>query len=185
MVGAVLVLAVVVAVGLASAMQQDTTAARTVPGTVCPTSTVNQLVAQTVPTATLVPCVALFGERWSVDGEGYSSDGTSVSMTGRNAQSVTWKVELHATCDFTSMTPAGAHGDIPIVQTESTTSSTYTRTQGLAFDGGCVTSTLVVPDAFDRTLVVDDADAALVLVPRSALDAQVRAQTDGQLGLDP
>jgi hypothetical protein len=184
-VGAVLVLVVVVLVGLVSATQQDTTEARTVPGTVCPTSTVNQLVAQTVPTATLVPCVSLFGGRWSVDGEGYSSDGTSVSMTGRNAQTVTWKVELHVTCDVASMSPAGARDGAVVTQIEDTTASTYTRTQALVFEGGCVTSTLVAPTAFDRALVVEDVDAALVLVPRAALDAQVRLQTDGDLGLDP
>ena len=83
------------------------------------------------------------------------------------------------------MTPAGESDGATVMQSEVQTDSTYTRTQALTFDGGCVMSTVVVPSQFDRGLVIADVDAALVLVPRSALDAQVRAQTDGKLGLDP
>ncbi len=54
-------------------MQNDTSEANVVPGTVCPTNTVNDLVAQSVPSASLVPCVSLFGGRWSVDGEDFTS----------------------------------------------------------------------------------------------------------------
>lgn len=182
---AVLVLVVVAILGVVSAMQDDTSEARTVPGTACPTSTVNQLVAQTVPTASIVPCVALFGGRWSVDGEDYTSSGTSVSMTGRHAADVTWKVTLHESCDTSGMADLGARDDTDVQQSETTTASSYTRAQAFTFVGGCVTSTVVVPNEFDRALVLEDVDEALLLVPRALLDAQVRARSDGRFGLDP
>ena len=72
---AVLVLVAVAVIGVISAMQSDTSEANVVPGTTCPTNSVNDLVAQSVPSASLVPCVALFGGRWSVDGEDFTSDG--------------------------------------------------------------------------------------------------------------
>jgi hypothetical protein len=182
---AVVVLVAVAVVGAFSAAHVDTSEANLVPGTMCPTNTVNELVAQSVPSASLVPCVSLFGGRWSVDGEDYTSDGSKVSMTGHNSVEVKWTMTFDETCDTASMTPVGESEGAAVLQSEVQTGSTYTRTQALTFDGGCVTSTVVIPSQFDRSLVIADVDAVMVLVPRSALDAQVRAQTDGKLGLDP
>jgi hypothetical protein len=58
------------------------------------------------------------------------------------------------------------------VREESSGSSTA-RTQALVFDGGCVTSKVVIPSQFDHDLVIADVDAALVLVPGRRLNAQV------------
>jgi hypothetical protein len=182
---AVVVLVGVAVIGAYSAMQTDTSEANVVPGTVCPTNTVNDLVAQSVPSASLVPCVSMFGGRWSVDGEDFTSDGTTVSMTGRNSAEVTWTVSLAESCDSASMASTGESDGAQVAQAETQTDSSYTRTQVLTFDGGCVTSTVVIPSQFDRGLVIADVDGALVLVPRSALNDQVRAATDGRLGLDP
>ena len=55
---AVIVLLAVAVIGAISAMQNDTSGADVVPGTACPTNSVNDLVAQSVPSASLVPCVA-------------------------------------------------------------------------------------------------------------------------------
>ncbi len=184
-IAAVLLLVVVGVVGAYSAMQNDTSEANVVPGTVCPSDTVNDLVAQSVPSASLVPCVSLFGGRWSVDGENYTSHGTTVSMTGHDSADVTWKVAFDESCDTSGMTATGQSNGAALSQSEQTTDTSSTRTQALVFDGGCVISTVVIPSRFDHDLVVADVDAALVLVPRSALNAQVRAESDGKLGLDP
>ena len=183
---AVIVLLAVAVIGAISAMQNDTSEANVVPGTACPTNSVNDLVAQSVPSASLVPCVALFGARWSVDGEDFTSHGTKVSMTGHDSSAdVTWKVTFDESCDTSGMTPAGDTDGAAVSQSEESSGSSTTRTQALVFDGGCVTSKVVIPSRFDHDLVIADVDAALVLVPRSALNAQVRAQTDGRLQLDP
>jgi len=185
-VSAVVVLVVVVAIGWFSASRSDTSQAGTVPGTLCPTRTVNQLVAQSVPSASFVPCVSAFGARWSVDGEDYSSSGTSVSMTGHDAADVTWKVTLHTTCDTTGLTPTGDDDQgVEVWRSEQQTDSTVTRDDALVFEGGCVTSDVSFPVRYDRSRVFGDVDAALQLVPRAALDDQVVAQTDGSLSLDP
>ena len=184
-VGAVAVLALVAAVGLYSATRSDTSQANTVGDTVCPTDTSNQTAAQTVPSASLVPCVALFGGRWSVTSETFTDDGTTVSMVGDDAADVTWKVQLAQSCDVGSARENGRRDGATVHQRESQTSSSYTRLQYLVFDGGCVVSDLVMPLRYDRALISDDVDAALVLVPRAALNAEVEEQTDGNLRLDP
>jgi hypothetical protein len=185
-IGAVVVILVVAVIGGVSASRSDTSQANTVPGTLCPTSTVNQLVAQTVPTASLVPCASAFGARWSVDGEDYTSDGTSISMTGHDAAEVTWKVTLRSSCDTAGLTqePDEEHG-AAVWRSDVQTDSTFTRTEAFTFDGGCVTSTVSFPVRFDRALVLGDVDAALQLVPRSALNDQVIEHSDGALQLDP
>lgn len=185
LIGAVVVLVVVAVVGGVSASRSDTSQANTVPGTLCPTATVNQLVAQTVPTASLVPCVSAFGGRWSIDGEDYTSHGTSVSMTGRDSADVTWKITLNPTCATDGLTPSGEQQGAEVWQSDAQTDSTFTRTQALTFEGGCVTSKVSFPVRFDRALVLGDVDAALQLVPRAALNDQVIEQSDGALQLDP
>jgi hypothetical protein len=185
-IGAVVVLFVVAVIGGVSATRSDTSDAGTVPGTRCPTATVNQLVAQTVPTASLVPCVSAFGTRWSVDGEDYTSDGTSVSMTGHDSEDVTWKVGLVSECETDGLTTAGSDGSgAEVWQSDEQTDSMSTSTKTFVFDGGCVTSVVGFPTRFDRALVLGDVDEMLQLVPRSALNDQVIARTDGALSLDP
>lgn len=183
---AVVAIVVVVVVGALSASRSDTSQANTVPDTTCPSSTVNQLVAQSVPTASLVPCVAAFGTRWSIDGEDYTSHGTSLSMTGRDAEEVTWKVEVRESCDTTGLEPTGddAQG-AEVWRSDEQTSSTFTRDEVLTFEGGCVASDVSFPVRFDRALVLGDVDAVLQLVPRAALDQQVVQRSDGALTLDP
>jgi hypothetical protein len=183
--GAIVVLVLAVVVGLISASQSDTSQANTVPGTVCPTDTSNQLAAQSVPTASLVPCVALFGGRWSVTSEDYTDDGTRVSMTGEDAPDVQWKVAFDAACDTSGLSASGNSDGVSVSSSEQQSGSTYERTQAMVFDGGCVTSSVTMPTKFDRGLVLSDVDAALVLVSRLALNDEVREQTDGSLSLDP
>lgn len=182
---AVVVLVVVLAVGAVSASRGDRSQANLVAGTNCPAETANLLAAQSVPSASLVPCVALFGGRWSVETETYTDDGTSVSMIGEDAPDIRWKVELDASCDSSGLSAQGASGDATTFENSAETGSTFEREQMLVFEGGCVTSTLKTPLRFDRGIVLEDVDAALVLVERAALDAEVREQTDGKLGLDP
>jgi hypothetical protein len=179
------VLAAVVVIGLISASQSDTSAANTVPGTVCPTDTSNQLAAQSVPTASLVPCVALLDGLWAVTSEDYTDDGTKVSMTGEDAPDVKWKLTLDPTCDTSGLTPSGVADGAAVSSGEQQSGSKYERTEAMVFDGGCVTSTLTMPTKFDRGLVLGAADGSLLLVPRSALDDEVREQSDGKLSLEP
>lgn len=64
-------------------------------------------------------------------------------------------------------------------------SQEFTRTEWFQFTGGCVTSTIVIPARFDRANILGDIDRMLVLVPRSALDGEVRLDTRDSLSLDP
>jgi hypothetical protein len=187
LIGAVLVLVVVVVVGVYSATRSDTSQADTVGDTICPTNTSNQIAAQSVPSASLVPCVSLFGGRWTVTAETFSDDGTTFSMVGEDASDVSWKVELAASCDDSPTTPVSGttQQGASVAERETQSDTTFERVQHLTFPGGCVTSDVTMPLRYDRALVLGDVDDALVLVTRADLNAQVRAQTDGKLGLDP
>ena len=182
---AVAVLVLVVAVGAVSAARTDTTRGDEVPGTNCPTETSNQLAAQTVPTASLVPCVSFLGGRWSITSESYTDDGTTISMMMEDAPDIQWSVELAPSCDINQLTPRGESDGASLFEHEDQSGSSFEREQRLVFDGGCVTSTIDMPERFDRRLVLEDVDEALMFVDRRALDAQVRDQTSGNLSLDP
>jgi hypothetical protein len=106
----------------------------------------------------------LLGGRWSPTSESFTDDGTEVVLTIDEAPDVVWTVTFGASC---SMEEVGEDHRV------------------MEFEGGCVSSTVEIPTRYDRDLVVDDVDQLLLLVERSALDDEVREQTDGELQLDP
>jgi hypothetical protein len=185
LIGAVLVLVVVLAIAGISAGRNDTAIDKNVPGTNCPTGTENQLAAQTVPSASLVPCITLFGGRWTITGETYDDQLTRIAMVGEDAPEIRWTVELTAGCDPSGLTARAGVDGASVFEADDQGDSTFSQDRMLVFDGGCVTSSLDMPIRIDRALVLGELDATLMLVERAALDAQVRAQTGGDLGLDP
>ena len=66
-------------------------------------------------------------------------------MTGHDSAEVTWKVTFDETLRHLGhdLEPASRTARDRCRSREVQTGSSYTRTQALAFDGGCVTSTVV------------------------------------------
>jgi hypothetical protein len=181
----IVALVVVFGVGVFSATRQDVRQENVVADTICPTDSTNTLAAQSVPTATFVPCVSLLGGRWSVTSETFDDDGTTITMTGTDAVDLRWDVAFADVCDTDDLTRDGQSGDVTSYLREDTSGSAHEREHVQVFAGGCVTSTLDIPTKYDRAQVLEDVDATLVLIPRSDIDREVREQTDGNLGLDP
>jgi hypothetical protein len=161
---AVVVLVVAAIVGVVAARSSETTLADTVPGTECPSDSRNLIAAQSVPSATMVPCISLLSSRWSVTSESYTDDGTKLNLTIEEAPDVHWTVTFDEQCS------TNGSGDVERV---------------LEFDGGCVVSMVTVPDRYNRDLIIDDMLEQLQLVERRALNDEVRDGTDGELQLDP
>lgn len=184
-VAAIVVLVVVFGVGVFSATRRDIRQENVVADTVCPTDSSNTLAAQSVPTATFVPCVSLLDGGWSITSETFDDNGTTIAMTGTDAVDLRWDLDFAESCSTDGLTREGQSGQVTSYVREETSGSTHEREHVQVFDGGCVTSALEVPTKYDRTQVLDDVDATLLLIPRSDIDLEVREQTDGELGLDP
>jgi hypothetical protein len=160
----IVVLAVVAIVGVVAARSSESTLAETVPGTACPSDSRNLIAAQSVPSATMVPCISQLSSRWTVTSESYTDDGTKLTLAIEEAPDVQWTVTFDEQCSTTEPSD-----DDRVFE----------------FEGGCVSSTVTVPPRYNRQLIIDDMLQQLELIDRGALDQEVRDQTDGELQLDP
>jgi hypothetical protein len=140
------------------------------------------LMAQSVPTASLVPCIELLPAGWTLGDTLVGNDRSRFTMTSdRGGVLVT---ELTAACDL-----AGA-----VEQTsERTGARRYLRiernaagvamTRAYTFPGGCVTQRLVAPEA-SRQQLAGESSSALGFTTRDALAAALRDDSGGRLELD-
>lgn len=184
-VASIVVLVVVFGVGVYAATRGDIRQENVVADTICPTDSSNTLAAQSVPTATFVPCVSLLDSRWSMTSATFDDNGTTIKMTGTDSVDLHWDVVFADSCSTDDLTLDGHSGEVTSYSREETSQLAHEREHVQVFDGGCVTSTLEVPTKYDRARVLEDVDATLVLIPRADIDLEVREQTDGELGLDP
>jgi membrane-associated phospholipid phosphatase/tRNA A-37 threonylcarbamoyl transferase component Bud32 len=144
------------------------------------------LMAQAVPTATLVPCLQVTPPGWTLNdvkvGSGYA---TIVFNTDRPFQKAAVTVELLPSCDLAGGTEVsseqpGARRYIHIdrAATPDRVIRTYT------FPGGCVaeryTSSLVSPER-----MAADASSSFGFVTRDQLARDLNRRSDGRLQLDP
>jgi tRNA A-37 threonylcarbamoyl transferase component Bud32 len=142
------------------------------------------LVAQSVPSASLVPCLGPLPEGWDL-AKMTVNDGRSVITLHDRLGLGTVVVRLTADCDV------GGASLVPPVQPEV---RRYLRTEGVApqysatrfevFPGGCVTTRLTVPDVH-QARVTSQAGALLGLTSRQALQQLLEQRSDGRLHLDP
>jgi tRNA A-37 threonylcarbamoyl transferase component Bud32 len=142
------------------------------------------LEAQSVPSASLVPCLAPLPEGWEV-ARMTVNDGRSVMTLYDRLGLGTVVVRLTADCDVRGASL------VPPVQPEV---RRYLRTEDLApqysatrfevFPGGCVTTRLTVP-AVHQARVTSQAGALLGLTSRQTLQQMLEQRSDGRLRLDP
>ncbi|HEX2072224.1 MAG TPA: hypothetical protein VHF92_00450 [Geodermatophilus sp.] len=143
------------------------------------------LMAQSVPTASQVPCVEGLPIGWHFSG-----------LDARNGSSRFWldsdrdgaraiEVQLTESCDTAGATEIPSDRDgMRRLERVTEVSPQYLGRRYYLFDGGCLT--------FGFTLSSDNRGEALALatqgigvVDRETLAAQVHAATGGRLGLDP
>jgi hypothetical protein len=144
------------------------------------------LLAQTVPSATLIPCVADYPPGWTLDGVPVVRTGFgSFSLSSDIAGSTAVRVTLTRTCavgnaesqdDFGE---PGTHRWFLFLRTPSPATG-YDEVQYYRFEGGCVTYQYVFQPGTPGTFI-SDMNAALTFVPRTEVAAFVRDAFDQTL----
>jgi tRNA A-37 threonylcarbamoyl transferase component Bud32/membrane-associated phospholipid phosphatase len=140
------------------------------------------LMAQSVPTASLVPCVELLPAGWTLGDVLVGNERSRFTLTSDRGGVLV--AELTASCDLagavelTSEQP-GARRYLRIERD----AAGVTTTRAYTFPGGCVTQRLVAPEA-SRQQLAGEASSALGFTTRGALAASVRRDSGGRLDLD-
>jgi tRNA A-37 threonylcarbamoyl transferase component Bud32 len=142
------------------------------------------LEAQSVPSASLVPCLRSLPTGWSLRTVTVN-DGRSVFTLDNGQGDGTMVVRMTAGCDLRGATPvasdqAGARRYL-LVEQET---PAFLATRFDVFAGGCVTSRLTGPAA-NRSELTAEAAVLLDFTTRQALQQALEQRSDGRLHLDP
>jgi tRNA A-37 threonylcarbamoyl transferase component Bud32/membrane-associated phospholipid phosphatase len=140
------------------------------------------LMAQSVPTASLVPCIEILPAGWTLDGVVVGNDRSRFTMTSdRGGVLVT---ELAASCDLAGAVELTSErpGARRYVRIERNVTG-LAMTRAYTFKGGCVTQRLVAPEASQQQLA-SEALFAMGFTTRDALAAALRRDSGGRLDLD-
>jgi tRNA A-37 threonylcarbamoyl transferase component Bud32/membrane-associated phospholipid phosphatase len=140
------------------------------------------LMAQSVPTASLVPCVELLPAGWTL-GDVVVGDGRS-RFTLTSDRGGVLVAELSASCDLAGAAEltserAGARRFLRIERN----AAGVAMTRAYTFPGGCVTQRLVAPEA-SRQQLASESSSALGFTTRDDLAAALRRGSDGRLNLE-
>jgi hypothetical protein len=137
------------------------------------------LMAQSVPSASLVPCLQLLPVGWSVAEVAVNNGRSVITLDHDRAGTAAMRVELTAACDLTGATE---------VTSEHPEALRYVlvdrASRAYPFPGGCVTQrfTAAAPSALRLR---DTAATELGFTTRAALQAALGVRSDGRLQLDP
>jgi hypothetical protein len=143
------------------------------------------LMAQSVPTATFVPCLEGMPVGWDFAGLDARSGSASFSLDSDRYGMPAIEIRLTASCDTTGATEI--RSERPGMRRMEQISQVYPQFVGrryYVFDGGCITVvfTLVGPDSSEPIAV---ATQGLGVVEREVLQELVREESAGRLELDP
>jgi len=140
------------------------------------------LMAQSVPTASLVPCIELQPAGWTLGDVVVGNERSRFTVTsdrgGVLVAELTTSCDLAGAVEVTSEQP-GARRYLRIERD----AAGVTTTRAYTFPGGCVTQRLVAPEA-SRQQLAGEASSALGFTTRGALAASVRRDSGGRLDLD-
>jgi serine/threonine protein kinase len=142
------------------------------------------LEAQSVPSASLVPCLGTLPEGWRLARMTVTDGRSEITLLDQLALGSV-VVRLTAACDVggASLVPPVRPEVRRYLRTESVLPD-YSATRFEVFPGGCVTTRLTVPDVHrDRT--TSQAGALLGFTSRQTLQQLLEQRSDGRLHLDP
>jgi hypothetical protein len=173
-----LALLAVVALGAAATLTGCASFSDTVPG--CGDPLRLAIVAQSVPSASYLPCVRDLQQGWDAAGFNPTRDGTSFLLNSDRSPGQPVTVRLTATCNVSRASPSPARA--PGALTYTRLDSISPRFAGRLYDvfpGGCVTYT------FDFALgsqiaLMDQFEQAIGLYPRQ----QLRLVLKQELGVE-
>jgi hypothetical protein len=143
------------------------------------------LEAQSVPSASLVPCVGTLAEGWTLGATNVRNGWTKFTLDHDRVGKPALVVRLTAACDTTGATPTPS--DQPGTQRYERTERGHTGPAAISytvFPGGCVTTQLRSTNDVDASLV-DQAASAIGFTTRDALQQALDQRSNGRLHLDP
>jgi hypothetical protein len=141
------------------------------------------LLAQSVPTATRLPCVTALPAGWTYDGSQISNGQGRFWLDSDRAGIRAVEVLLQPSCDSAgavAVRPAPDETGTVVFARPETLEPSFTGERLLQFPGGCITySYRFAPGA--SSILAIEADEALGLVSRATIVAGVRADYDETL----
>jgi tRNA A-37 threonylcarbamoyl transferase component Bud32 len=143
------------------------------------------LMAQSVPSASLVPCVQLLPVGWSVAEVAVNNGRSAITLHHDRAGTAALRVELTTACDLTGATevPSEEPGARRYLRMDRAAAGT-SATRAYTFPGGCVTQRYsgAAPSALRMS---DTAATDLGFTTRAELREALEERSDGRLQLDP
>ncbi|MGH8836251.1 MAG: hypothetical protein ACRDWG_14830 [Actinomycetes bacterium] len=143
------------------------------------------LIAQSVPTASQLPCVRSVPVGWEYDGFRARNGGAQFQLIASREESQEIVVELRDECDLTgaSRLPSQQPG-IRRFERITATGSTYVGERYHVYEGGCTTYRFDIPGTTGRQ-TLNTVAASLGFVSRQTVSQQVYDRSEGRLELDP
>ncbi len=140
------------------------------------------LLAQSVPTAQKIPCIASYPAGWHFASMDIRSGGSHFTLDSDRAGISAVRVSLLPRCDLEGATEIAS--DEPGTRRFERIISVvndFKAVRSYAFDGGCITYRF----DFDRQgrALVNEVSVAIGFIDRSAVDALVRQRSGGALHL--
>lgn len=137
------------------------------------------LEAQSVPSATYLPCIAELPIGWQFGGSQIRDDGTTLWLDHDRAGFHAVEVVLAPRCDVAAAVQVPPAPDEVGMQTYQQPESLdpFVGTRSLLFPGGCIEYRYRFSEGSASALVIE-ADRALSSVPRTAVVARVRRDLD-------
>jgi hypothetical protein len=143
------------------------------------------LMAQSVPSASLIPCVQLVPAGWSVAEVAVNNGRSLITLDHERGGKAALVVQLTASCDLTGATEVTSEqpGARRYLRTDRT-SPGFSATRAYVFSGGCVTQRFSAAAPSELRLS-DTASTELGFITREQLSQALRQRTDGRLELGP
>lgn len=132
------------------------------------------IVAQSVPTAKLVPCLGPLPHGWEVDTVRVDQDGSIVRLDSDRAGTNAARLVFRRDCDITDgvLVPSDQSG-VPAYEAIRRIQPGFLGERIYIFDGGCVRWEFDFDPEVSATLAID-LRARLTLVPRSEINRSIR-----------
>ena len=143
------------------------------------------LLAQSVPSASLVPCVQLLPVGWKVAEVAANSGRSVITLHHDRAGKRAVVVRLTASCDLAGATEVTSEqpGARRYLRVDRNVSG-FSATRSYAFPGGCITERITVPAASGQQLTTETS-SAIGFISRQELRRALSQRSDGRLQLDP
>jgi hypothetical protein len=137
------------------------------------------ILAQAVPTAAYVPCIADEDSPWRFTSLTVEEGRARLSLVYIDPSGRSARVQLTRTCDTGGATPQAPVANEPDVEHFRRLPTLSPRLAGVdyaEFDGGCVTTEFDLPRDADASERLFDLDTTVALYPRTQLSAELDRQ---------